>query len=164
MKTRPAGFNGSLSLVRLVRRLVLEGFWPLFSGLSSFFSRNVCEWLDRNALTGSRLHSVKWPPPRFSLLKVFQLKQQVYVHHVLLPFFCRSGENECLLFLKWLCFEDNASCECDVALFRSLSVLIWIVSGQCLSAGELVSALPRPSYLCIWHSCFCSWWEEIAQW
>lgn len=44
----------------------------------------------------------------------------MYVHRVLLLFFCRSGGNEWVLFLKWLCFEDNASCEYDDAL--SLSV------------------------------------------
>lgn len=40
----------------------------------------------------------------------------------LLIFFCCSSENEWVLFLKWLCFEDNASCEYDDALFLFLSL------------------------------------------
>ncbi len=39
-----------------------------------------------------------------------------------LCFFCRSSGNEWVLYLKWLCFEDNASCEYDDALVLSLSV------------------------------------------
>lgn len=45
-----------------------------------------------------------------------------YYRRVFPVFFCHSGGNEWVLFLKWLCFEDNASCEYDDAVFLSLSV------------------------------------------
>lgn len=131
-------------------------FWPLFSGLSWFFSRNVCDlrqalkitaWF-RPCLSPLSLVTVKWPAPPFSVLKFFQLNQQVYVHcfttvGFFLGFFAAAVE------MNGFCSWNGSALRImravsmmTLSFSRSSSVLIWIVSGQCLSAGELVSRAP----------------------
>ncbi len=87
--------------------------------------------------------TVKWPAPPFSVLKFFQLKQQVYVHCVFPVFFAAAVE------MNGFCTWNGSALRIMRAVSmmmlsfsRSPSDLIWIVSGQYLSAGELVSRAP----------------------
>lgn len=120
-----AGFRGVLATFQRFKLIFQqECLWVTWQkSIDLRQASKTTAWF-RPCLSPLSLVTVKWPAPPFSVLKFFQLKQQVYVHGVFPCFFlfCRSGGNEWVLYLKWLCFEDNASCEYDDALFLSLSV------------------------------------------
>ncbi len=135
-----------------------RGVLATFQRLKLVFQQE-CLWLDKKTLNCDRLQkpprgfglvfqplssvTVKWPAPPFSVLKFFQLKQQVYVHCVFPVFFAAAVE------MNGFCTWNGSALRIMRAVSmmmlsfsRSPSDLIWIVSGQYLSAGELVSRAP----------------------